>query len=104
MRSHFEPQSLSEYEKTIYSYLRLIVLKILPLYYIFDSEVRRFSRFKATVSNAKLVEVMPKLVALVKRRISSEMTGTKGSVLFDGWTCNSTHFVAVIASYCNPFV
>lgn len=28
------------------------------------------------------------------------MNGAKGALLFDGWTCNATHYVGMYAIYC----
>lgn len=100
IRSHFEMQSLSEYEKAIHGYIRLIVMKSLPLYYVSDPEVRNFSRYDVNIGKRTLVEVIFKLVELVEKKIAIELECTKGAVLFDGWTCNSTHYIAVIVSYC----
>ncbi len=33
-------------------------------------------------------------------KIESELDGTKGAVMFDGWSCNDAHYIAIIASYC----
>lgn len=54
IRSHFESKSLSEYDKTLHGYLRMIVMKSLPLYYIEDSEVRGFSRFGTKIGQKRL--------------------------------------------------
>ncbi|KAI0556954.1 Ribonuclease H-like protein [Gracilaria domingensis] len=83
--SHFQSRTLYEYKATMHGYIWMIVIKSLPLYYISELEVRRFSEFKATI---------------IERRICKELYGTKGAVLYDGWTCNAMHYIALIALYC----
>ena len=36
---------------------------------------------------------------LVEKRISMEIKTTKGAIMYDGWSCNGTHFIAVLACY-----
>ncbi len=36
----------------------------------------------------------------VEKLIADELTRTRGAVLYDGWICNSVHYVALIASCC----
>ncbi len=37
---------------------------------------------------------------LVEQHVTKKMKSTAGAVLFDGWSCNDTHYVAVLGSYC----
>ncbi len=46
------------------------------------------------------IDVVVKLVELVEHRIEEEMRGTRGALMYDGWSCNSTHYVRLYASYC----
>lgn len=34
-------------------------------------------------------------------KMYSEMSSTKGALLFNGWSCGGVHYVASIASYCS---
>eukprot|EP00171_Calliarthron_tuberculosum_P001364 IDg1364t1 len=102
IRSHFSSSTISPYEKTINAYIRLVVLKSLPMSIAEDPEFRRFSRHDSTVTRKTLIAVIYNLVELVEKRIAFEMKDTVGAVLHDGWSCNDTHFVGVIASYCAP--
>eukprot|EP00171_Calliarthron_tuberculosum_P002072 IDg2072t1 len=65
--SHFSINALTELDRTVYGYIRLIVMRSLPV----------------TI-----------------KRVSQELEGTRGAVMYDGWVGNSTHYVNVIASYC----
>ncbi len=39
------------------------------------------------------------LVEILKAKINDEMTMAKGTVMYDGWTHNSTHYVRPFAVY-----
>ena len=43
---------------------------------------------------------MLELVKLVEKRVSHEINLTRGALIFDSWTCGSTHYVAAMTSYC----
>ena len=102
LKSHFRIDTLSEYEKTVNSYIRLIVLKSLPISYVDDNEIRSFSKFNMVVISKTIIQVIFQLVKLVESRIKDEIHDTKGAILYDGWTCNSTHYIGLYASYCVP--
>jgi len=101
IRSHFNAFALSEYEQAMHGYLRLIVMKNLPLASIEDAEFRAFSKFKEHIGHHTLQAVIFKLVELVESRIAKEIENTKGAVMYDGWTSNNTHFIGVFLSYCS---
>lgn len=101
IKSHFCVQALSEYEKTIIGYLRLVVIKSLPLSYVDDAEIRSYSKFNISVSSQTIILVTIKLVELFEDRIKEELEGTKRFILIDGWTCNSIYFIGMFSSYCN---
>ena len=100
IRSHFTTRTTSDYEKAIYGYLRLVVMKSLPLSIIEDAEFRSFAKYNSKISYRTLSNVLLRLVSLVKKKISYEMKSTRGAIIFDGWTGNDTDFVSVFASYC----
>ncbi len=92
--------TLSEYENAVPPYIQLIVLKKFSLHSVHDAEVRKFSRFDVSLAKRTVAQVILTLVELVEQRVAEEMKSTAGAVLFDGWSCNGTHYVAVLASYC----
>jgi len=100
IRYHFESTALSEYELAMYGYLRLIIMKNLPLDAVQDDEFRAFSRFKVHIHRDTIQAVIFHLVEMVEAKISKEIENTKGLILYDGWTSNNTHFVGVFLSYC----
>ena len=90
--------SASYREKAMYSYLKLIVLK-LPLSIIEDSTLRDFSKYSERFSVKTLKETIFKLVQLVEETITNEMKTTKGSLMLDGWSECSIHYIGVFAVY-----
>eukprot|EP00171_Calliarthron_tuberculosum_P001919 IDg1919t1 len=68
--------TLNEREKAMYANMRLTVLKSLPICYVTDKELRNFSKFD------------------VKRDAKNSR-----SIMHDGWTHNSTHYLGVFTVY-----
>lgn len=79
--------------------MRLIDMTLVLLHYVIDTDIRKFSRFDVPMHAPILTKVIFCLVELVKGKISVEMKDTHGAILFDGWSCNDTYYMAVIASY-----
>jgi len=100
IRSHFDCQMLSEYELAMYGYMRLIVMKNLPVDTVEDEDFRTFSKFKVHINIRTLDAVIFQLVELVEELISKEIKNTRGALMYDGWTSNNTHFIGVFLSYC----
>lgn len=103
LRSHFVSNALSEYDRILFSNLRVIVMKSFPISLIEDKEFPQFSGSHVHIFESKFRNVIFKLVELVEQRIYEELISTKGSVLYDGWTFNESHFVGVILSYCKTY-
>ena len=101
IRSHFDSNQLSDYDKAMFEYARLIIMKRLPVSYVEDHIVRSFSKYSVNISHKIFVEVLFKLVELVEKKISNEIKDKKGALLFDGWTKTSTHYIGLILSYCD---
>eukprot|EP00171_Calliarthron_tuberculosum_P001829 IDg1829t1 len=97
--SHFNIRSLSDYELAMNRYTRLIVLKSLPVSYVEDLIVRQFSKFNVNIKRETIECVLYKIVEIVEKRITSVMRDTRGALIYDGWSCNGTHYVGVFASY-----
>lgn len=102
IKSHFQTDTLSEYEKAVIGYVRLIILCSEPFSITEDAEYRRFSKYDSVTTPKKVTETIMKLVELVEQRIAKEISGKKGALLFDGWTKHGTHYVCMILSYTKP--
>lgn len=56
---------LSEKHKSLYSYIRLVVLKSTPLSFIKDREFRRFYKHKIVISTKSFKKTLLNLVKIV---------------------------------------
>eukprot|EP00171_Calliarthron_tuberculosum_P003890 IDg3890t1 len=86
-------------EQAMFAYIRIIVLKSLPISYVEDAQVRSFSRFDFKFSMKLTKSVMFKLTELVEKRIAILMAGTKGAIIHDGWTSSGMHYLGVFVSF-----
>ena len=92
-------QNISNRNKCMYSYLRMVVLKSLPLSIIEDKEFRTFSKYDISFSRKAVKSVIFKLYEIVEHKIKKEIASTKGAIMYDAWTKNQTHFIGVFATY-----
>ena len=100
--SFFQPSAdrLTTREISLNDYLRLIVLKNLPVSIVEDPEFRSFHKYNETISKKALKEVVFKLVDIVDKKLGSEMKQAgRGSILHDGWTCAGVHYIGLFACY-----
>ena len=97
--SHFKSDTLSELEKSINSWVRLIIIESCPFSIVTSKEFRRFNRYTADVGIETVQQTIIKMVELVELRIQKEMEKTKGAIMFDGWSKRGVHYVAMVASY-----
>ncbi len=81
-------------------YLRLIILKNLPLSYGKDNIIRSLLMCGVYVSTKNIVDVMLQLTKLVERRISGQMRTTRGCIIYDGWPLSGVHFLGIFATNC----
>ena len=98
----FQPsvERLTAKELALHDYVRLIVLKNLPVSVVEDPEYRKFHRYNEVISKRLFKEVIFKMVDLVDKKLSEEMKRCgKGSILHDGWTCAGVHYIALFACY-----
>ena len=91
-------QSLNQRQLCMYAWIRLIVLKSLPLSTIEDEEYRSALGKEYNFAIKTLKRVLFHLVVIVEENISKVLP-EKGALLSDGWTQNTYHFVAVFASF-----
>ena len=98
IRDHFQLYALSQYEQAVHGYIRWIVLCSRTVNEVEDLEFPRINRFSVSISVKTLTEVMFKLVELVESKIADEMAGSKGALLFDGWSSGRVHYVGIYAS------
>lgn len=99
--SHFSVHSLFEYEKAVYGWFRMVFIRNTPLWHVMDIEACHWFCHNIDVSKNTLVKVIFYLVQLVEERITPDIWGTKGAVIFDGYYNSGMSYVAVFASYSN---
>eukprot|EP00171_Calliarthron_tuberculosum_P002661 IDg2661t1 len=75
------------------------LFKKIPVCAVQDSEFRSFSKFNVEISKATMVDVIFKLVEMVERYITEELSNTRGAIIYDGWTVNGMHYVGLFTSY-----
>lgn len=86
IRAHFEFKALSDYEKAVCGYLRLIAVRSLPVSIIESPDFRAISRFEEPIGVPRFVEIIFKLVEFFEGRVIAELRETKGTILYDGWS------------------
>lgn len=99
MLSNANVSAVTKYDLAMHAYIRLIVMKSVPLSCVEDPDFRHFCKYDETICRRTVTNVLFELVKLVEDRIKLEMRGTMGALMFDGWTRSSMHYVGVYASY-----
>ena len=83
----------------MYRYLKLVVMKLLPMSSVSDPEFRMFSKFDEVFSVKHLNSVDFKITEIVEKSIGVVMKDTQGAIVHDGWTSNEMHYFGVFASF-----
>eukprot|EP00171_Calliarthron_tuberculosum_P005814 IDg5814t1 len=94
---------LNAREKAMYSWLRLLILKNLPLSAVDDKEFRDFCKHDSVFCLKTIKATKLKLVEIVEEKIRDEMKKTKGAIMYDGWTDNGVHYVGIYVVYNRSF-
>ena len=100
--AHLDTTALSAIDKALYSYIRLITIRSMPIFIVECSEFGSFCRHNVHRKGATIIEVMFSLVELVEERISIELSRTKEAVMYVGWSDTGTHYVDLYACNCAP--
>lgn len=97
---YFNANSATSRHKAIYAYIKLIVMKSLPLAYVQDDFIRDFSKFPEHISKKTIREVIFVMVELVEKAIAEELSKTScGAIMHDGWSRGGTHYVGLFGCY-----
>ncbi|RLN11165.1 hypothetical protein BBJ28_00007144 [Nothophytophthora sp. Chile5] len=91
------PYACSEKAKTVFGWLDWIVEGELPLNFYENRLARKYGRLDP-IAKATLKKYLATLTDLVEGEISRKIP-SKYALIFDGWSVNSDHFVAVFVSY-----
>ncbi len=71
--SHFSTRTVTDYDKAVHCYLRLIIIRGLPLSIVEDEEYRSFCKFDVRISYRTVCKTILRMVEIVEKRISNEM-------------------------------
>ncbi len=104
IRSNFNMEALSMFDKAVNGYLRLIMYKSVPLSCVEDNEFRRLCKFDVIIRRKLITNVIYKLSEALEKKLATELRNSRRTVLYDGWTENGVQFVAMFASYIWPTI
>lgn len=94
-------------EESIWQWIELIVFENLPVHAVVSERWRRALKQNSKdekVAKATVKKVMYKMVELIEKDIGSQMKRSEvGSLMYDGWTKDSMHFVGVIATFMRDY-
>ena len=88
---------VSDSEKEIYSWIRFVVMKNLPVSFVDCTYTRDISRLKH-ISGKTLRHYILSLRDVLKEALRKELP-SRFVVVFDGWTEGTQHYIGVAASY-----
>lgn len=81
------------------SYICLILMKNMSLSSVEDEDVRKFNRFSVSLLRHTVANAILQLVEHVEMRISEELAGTQGAIVYEGWSYNSVHYIGEFGFY-----
>ena len=98
---HFTPRvKTSSEHHEIYDWIDLIISKLLPLSAVEDNHYRKFGKKTNNIGKKKLKQIICNIVELVEKKIQLEMEQAgQGSILHDGWSKFSVHYIGLFACY-----
>ena len=90
-----------EQDNSLHTAITVVCKHNLPITMACSPDFRHFLTHKE-YSYTTVVDTMVSLSIIVEEKLSKEMTGVKGTIMYDGWSKFSTHYVALLASYLRP--
>lgn len=99
IQTTIDARLIPQRSRTIYGWLDMIVTKLLPFSFCEDRCVRNYVTLETMCPNSLLKSMMA-LTQLVERKISSRL-GSEFSLVLDGWSAASTHYLGVYAVHVN---
>lgn len=92
---------VKEKAKDIYGWIDLIISHNLPLSYVEGVKARLYSKL-GPISRNTLSKFMGKITDHIVTELTKELKGKMLGLLFDGWSENGLHVVAIFVSYEGP--
>jgi hypothetical protein len=100
IKNHFSIASAKSRERAMHAWIRLIVLRGIPVSYVEDPIFRSFSKYSDNISHKAVVRTIFQLVILVEQKVKDELAKTScGAIMHDAWTRAGIHYVALFACY-----
>lgn len=87
----------SDVAQNYFGWFNYIINGLKPFSDVESAVVRESMRFKP-MSLSTFMRYLPRLVALVEKKISN-LLPNKFAIVFDGWTAGTTHYLGVFASF-----
>lgn len=84
----------------VYSWINWIVTDLLPFALCEKNRVRNYSKLKS-ISRKTVMKYMDKIVLKVEDRECKTIPNIL-ALIFDGWTCGDTHYVALLHHLVAP--
>jgi hypothetical protein len=92
VREYFNYAAASPIDHAVYNWIKLIVMKSLPLGIVEDPLYRQFSSSSVHVSTNTIKETIFALVELVEQKIALELHQARcGAIMHDAWIKMSVH-------------
>lgn len=86
-------------EVALHEYACLIVDENATINCVEKKAYRQISRHATKLSRKRMRNLLLSLEKVVEDKISERMKNKKGTILYDGWTRDGTHYVAIYAAY-----
>ena len=88
---------ISDREKEVCKWIEFVVMKNLPVSFVDCPYTRDITRLKNISAQSLRCHIL-QLLCVVKERIQSELP-PKFTIVFDGWTEGSHHYIGIAAAY-----
>ncbi len=85
-------------EKALYHWMRLVTIHNIPITKLKDNAFCMLLSCEK-ISYDVFIDTMLELSMIVETKIGAEMRGRKGTIIHDGWSKFSKHYVCLLACY-----
>ena len=85
---------ITEREQAMHDWIEIILMKDLAISSVEDKTFRSFSKHSGNISRKMVTQLILRLNDIVEKKISTELkSAERGSILHDGWSSMSMHYV-----------
>lgn len=90
--AHFSPKK----GRNVFGWMEKVILKLRPFSIVEDKIERKYCNL-SPICTKTFISYMRRLVGVVEGKVTARLP-EKFALVFDGWSCGSTHYLAVFAS------